>query len=204
LAEADFGSSFDVGRISVSQFEYAAVLVSIIVGLALTQILRGVGRIVTSPNGPSPYWVHLVWTLWLFIFTTGFWWFEINLRDVTWNISIYNVWIIYATLIFFTSLIVQPSDLTGISSYKEYYYRNRGWFFGLVIAFSLWDFVDTFVKGVSHFSELGVQYPATMMTKIVGSAIAMSTKNERYHQVFAVLVLLIDIANNYSFFFTIE
>jgi len=30
----------------VSQFEYVAVLVSIIVGLALTQILKGVGRMV--------------------------------------------------------------------------------------------------------------------------------------------------------------
>jgi hypothetical protein len=106
----------------VSQFEYVAVLVSIIVGLALTQILRGVGRIVTTADGPRPYWVHLAWTLWLFNFIVGFWWFEINLRDVTWNLSIYYVWIIYATLVFFASLIVQPSDMTGTSSYKEYYY----------------------------------------------------------------------------------
>jgi hypothetical protein len=73
----------------------------------------------------------------------------------------------------------------------------------LVIAFSLWDFVDTFVKGVSHISELGVQYPATMIIRIVGCAIAMATKNERYHKVFAVLVLLMVMANNYSFFFRI-
>ena len=188
----------------MSQFEYVAVLTSIIVGLALTQILRGVGRMATTPDGPRPYWVHLVWTLWLFVFVMGFWWFELGLRNVTWNIAIYYVWIIYATLVFFASLIVQPNDLGGMSSYKEYYYRNRGWFFGLVIAFSLWDFVDTIVKGVSYFSDLGVYYLATMMTRIVGSAIAMATKNERYHQIFVILILLIEIANQYKLFFTIR
>ena len=40
-----------VGRLGVSQFEYVAVLISIIVGLALTQLLRGVGRMVTSILG---------------------------------------------------------------------------------------------------------------------------------------------------------
>ncbi len=187
----------------MSQFEYVAVLISIIVGLSLTQILRGVGRIVTTPDGPRPYWVHLVWTLWLFVFIAVFWWWQLNLRDVTWNISIYFVWIIYATLVFFTSLIIQPNDLTGTSSYKEYYYRNRSWLFGLVIAFSLWDFVDTFVKGVSHFSELGVVYPASIMTRVVGCAIAMATRNERYHEIFAILMLISLFANNYRNFFMI-
>ncbi|NIV17474.1 MAG: hypothetical protein GWN47_03500 [Woeseiaceae bacterium] len=46
----------------MSQFEYVAVLISIIVGLALTQMLRGVGRMVTTKDGPKAYWVHLVWT----------------------------------------------------------------------------------------------------------------------------------------------
>lgn len=39
----------------MSQFEYVAVLISIIAGLALAQILRGVGRMVTDKNGPEPY-----------------------------------------------------------------------------------------------------------------------------------------------------
>ncbi len=55
----------------MSQFEYVAVLISIIVGLALTQILRGVGRMVTTKDGPRPYWVHLVWTFYLFFLIAG-------------------------------------------------------------------------------------------------------------------------------------
>ena len=60
----------------MSQFEYVAVLISIIAGLALTQLLRGVGRMVVTKDGPRAYWVHLIWTLYFFIEITMFWWWE--------------------------------------------------------------------------------------------------------------------------------
>ena len=47
----------------VSHFEYVAVLVSIIVGLALKQILRGVCRMVTTKEGTRANRVNLVCTL---------------------------------------------------------------------------------------------------------------------------------------------
>ena len=184
----------------MAQFEYVAVLISIIVGLALAQILRGVGRIVTSRDGPRPYWVHLLWTLWLFCFIALFWWWEFNLISVDWNIYIYLVWIIYATLVFFASLVLHPSDISDVTSYKEYFYRNRRWFFSLVIAFSLWDFVDTFAKGATQISDLNPVYATSLTARILGCAIAMKTASERYHESFSILLVLFLFLNNYRIF----
>ena len=184
-----------VRRLGVSQFEYVAVLISIIVGLALTQLLRGVGRMVTSKDGMRPYSVHLIWTLYLFINTAMFWWWEFQLSDVTWNLLTYSLLIIYATLLFFASLMLQPGKLVGVNSYKEYYYLNRHWFFGLLIAIAFWDFVDTFAKGVSHLSELGTLYVTAQIGQIVGSAVAIATKSERYHKIFAIALILTFAAN---------
>ena len=128
----------------MSQFEYVAVLVSIIVGLALTQILRGVGRMVTTKDGPRAYWVHLVWTLYLFLLIVMFWWWEFRLGTVEWSLGLYIVVILYATLLFFVSLVIQPSDTERITNFKDYFYSNRRWIFGLLIAIWLWDFVDTY------------------------------------------------------------
>jgi hypothetical protein len=100
----------------VSQFESAAVLISIIVGLALTQILRGVGSMVTMAGGPRPYWVHLVWTLYLFVYTTMFWWWEFQLGAITWSLSVYLVVIVYAMLLFFASLVLHPGIPEMINS----------------------------------------------------------------------------------------
>ena len=40
-------------------FEYIAVLTSIIIGLAITHILRGVARLIQHPDTNRIYWVHL-------------------------------------------------------------------------------------------------------------------------------------------------
>ena len=98
---------------------------------------------VTTKVGPRPYWVHLVWTFYVFMNIAMFWWWEFRLGTIAWSLSIYLVVITYATLLFFISLLVQPSNLAGIDDYKEYYYSRRQWIFGLLIAISLWDFVDS-------------------------------------------------------------
>ncbi len=187
----------------MSQFEYVAVLISIIVGLALAQILRGVGRMVTNPGGPRPYWVHLIWTAYLFLNITMFWWWEFRLGTIDWSITLYLVVIAYATLLFFASLVMQPGSLGGINSYKEYYYSRRNWIFGLIIANSLWDFVDTLMKGETHLFGLGTGYLSLQGINIVGSAVAIATPNERYHQVFACVYMTAWPVFMYQTFFVI-
>ena len=188
----------------MSQFEYVAVLISIIVGLALTQILRGVGRMVTNKDGPRPYWVHLVWTFYFFLLTVLFWWWEFRLDVVDWSLALYLVVIFYATLLFFVSLVIQPSSTDNIASYKDYYYANRRWIFGLLIAIWLWDFVDTLAKGTSHFVNLGTEYLIFNITHLVGSAVAIITANERYHQIFAVVLMSYFVTFMYQFFLVIS
>ena len=174
----------------MSQFEYVAVLISIIAGLALAQILRGVGRMVTDKDGPAPYWVHLIWTLYLFLYIVAFWWWEFRLDTVEWSLSLYFVIVIYATLLFFASLVIQPGELHGVDSYKDYYFLRRRWIFGLLIAVSLWDFADTYVKGAAYFQSLGAVYPIIITMIIVGSVIAIVTTNEKFHKAFALVWIL--------------
>lgn len=188
----------------MSQFEYVAVLISIIAGLALAQILRGVGRMVTDKNGPEPYWVHLIWTLYLFLYIVSFWWWEFRLDTVEWSLSLYLIIVTYATLLFFASLVIQPGTLHGVDSYKEYYYLRRRWIFGLIIAASLWDFVDTYAKGAGHFWSLGIIYPIVMAIVIFGGIVAIFTANERFHKIFSVVWILSWSSFMYQNFFIID
>jgi hypothetical protein len=184
----------------VSQFEYVAVLVSIIVGLALTQILRGVGRMATTKDGPRTYWVHLVWTLYFFLYITFFWWWEFQLDSLEWNLALYFVVIIYATLLFFATLILQPGNVDGFSSYKEYYYSSRRWFFSLTIALLIWDTVDTLTKGTDHIVEMGDVWLFGHIGQAAASAVAIVTANETFHKINALVWILLLIVNVTSAF----
>ena len=159
---------------------------------------------VTTKDGPRPYWVHLVWTFYFFMFTVLFWWWEFRLGTIDWSLSIYLFVVIYATLFFFVSLVVQPGSLEGISSYKEYYYSHRRWIFGLLIAIILWDFVDSFLKGADHLLDLGTEYLVLNITLITASAVAIITPNERYHKIFAVVWIIVFAAFQYRTFFVIS
>ena len=181
----------------MSQFEYVAVLISIIVGLALTQLLRGIGRAVVTKGGPTVYWVHLVWTLYLFISTTLFWWWEFRLASASWGLTLYLVVIVYATLYFFASLVLQPGKIDGVSSYREYFYARRGWIFGLFISLIAWDFVDTLSKGTDHFLSFGIEYPIIFLSFIAASIVAIITANQRYHEILAIVWIVVFVAYMY-------
>jgi hypothetical protein len=159
---------------------------------------------VTTQDGPSSYWVHLVWTFYLFLNIALFWWWEFRLGTVDWSLSIYLVVITYATMFFFVSLVVQPGDLGGISSFREYFYSRRQWIFGLIIAITIWDFIDSLIKGVDHISNLGAAYLAMNVALISASAVAIITPNERYHKIFAVAWFLIFIGFQFRTFFVID
>ena len=159
---------------------------------------------VTTKDGPRPYWVHLVWTFYFFLLIVLFWWWEFRLDTVDWSLPLYLVVIIYATLLFFVSLVVQPSITDQISSYKDYYFSNRGWIFGLLIAIWLWDFVDTLSKGANHFLNLGSEYLVFNITQIIASVVAIITTNERYHEIFAVVWIVYFVTFMYRTFFIIS
>ena len=80
----------------MTTFEYIAVLVSIIVGLSLTHLLGGVGRIIGNPGCAKVYWVHLVWTLYAFVYLVAFWWWEYQLSTVeVWTVQLYLFLVLY-------------------------------------------------------------------------------------------------------------
>ena len=173
----------------MTQFEYVAVLVSIIVGLALAQLLRGLGQMVVNRDGPRPYWVHLIWTAYFFINIVMFWWWEFRLVEAKWSLTLYLVLIIYATLFFFVSIVIQPGELQGASSYKEYYYSRRRWIFGLLIALVLWDVVDTFSKGFEPVRGVEIEYLLMQASLFTAACVAIASARERYHEVFSVVLI---------------
>src|SRR6185312_656652 len=55
-------------------FDYFGVLISIIFGLALTHLLRGLGRLIQMRQETRSYWVHIVWTINVVIYALSIWW----------------------------------------------------------------------------------------------------------------------------------
>lgn len=173
-------------------FEYVAVLVSIVVGLAMAHLLSGLGRMISDVVRWKVYWVHLVWVGYVFFYLVFFWWWEFRFVTVEeWTFGLYLFVILYAVLLYLVTVILVPRGFPAGGDFEQYYYARRKWFFGLMIAVSLVDTVDTLVKGWDYALTLGLQYWAIgIAAHLLLFALAIKSANRTFHAAVVVAVTL--------------
>ena len=124
-------------------FEYLMVMVSIVLGLGLTQVLRGFGKIVRATQR---YSVVTLWAVTLFFFHVQVWWGMWDLREVTdWNqLSFLAVIGLPCALFGATELLLPHSSPPGID-WQEHFFKVRRWFFAVFCVFALAATLETWV-----------------------------------------------------------
>lgn len=171
-------------------FDYVMMLAAIVIGLALTQLMQGVGRIVENPRASKIWWVHLVWVAHTGLLSVFWWWFEFGLRRTpVWTFQLYAFVLGYAFLIYLISTILFPSDLGQARDFKHYFLSRRRWFFGMLIALLIVDVIDTLSKGAAHFASLGLEYPLSQAALVLLCVVGIVSRRDRTQAAVAVLAL---------------
>src|SRR6266545_2066744 len=188
----------------MAAFEYLSVLISIILALGMTRVLGGVGEMLQARSHRRIYWVHVVWIINLFLYLVIAWWIFYRWRNQEpWTFFLFVFVLISPTLLYLASLLLFPreSDVDLAIDYKTHYYANHRAFFVLFGLFTPVDIVDSLLKGVPHFLALGPVYFASGVLYFVGLMTAAITRNQRYHEFYAIFFLLQTISLSASSFF---
>ncbi len=136
----------------MAMFDYAMILASIIIGLALAHLMQGLVSLITTKA--KIWWVHLVWVTYMLLFAVEWWWWEFTLHELaTWTFAIYVFVLLYAFCLYIASALLFPRDLDGCAGYEEYFITHRRWFLGLQIALQGIDAVDSMMKGPGRFGS---------------------------------------------------
>ena len=173
-------------------FEYLSVLISIILALGMTRVLGGVGEMLQARSHRRIYWVHAIWIINLFLYLVIAWWIFYRWRNQQqWTFLLFIFVLISPTILYLASLLLFPreSEADLAVDYKTHYYANHRAFFILFGLFTPVDFVDSLLKGVPHFLALGPVYFVSGLLYFAGLLTAAITRNERYHEFYAVFVL---------------
>ena len=174
-------------------FEYLSVLISIILALGMTRVLGGVGEMLQARSHRRIYWVHAIWIINLFLYLVIAWWIFYRWRNQQqWTLFLFVFVLISPTILYLASLLLFPreSEADLAVDYKTHYYANHRAFFILFGLFTPVDFVDSLLKGVSHFLALGPVYFVSGLLYFAGLLTAAITRNERYHEFYAVFFLV--------------
>jgi hypothetical protein len=168
-------------------FEYISVLTSIIVGLGIAHLLRGLAGLVQHPGRYRLYWVHLLWVAFMFFQMVFWWWWEFNLGKLEiWYFPNYLFVLIYAVLLYLCCALLFPADLEGYAGFDDYFLSRRAWFFGILAATNVIDLYDTWMKGAEHFTNAGTEYLVLTSVSFAILVIAAVTKNRAYHAFAAI------------------
>ncbi len=118
----------------MDDFNYLAVLISIILGLGITQLLSGFGRWMESRASIAIYPPTIVWVITLLVMHIQIWWSMYGLRQhLVWTFLQFLVVLLQPTTLFLLTTAVLPSSASTMLDLKSNYFAQRRWFFGLLI-----------------------------------------------------------------------
>src|ERR1700677_1775209 len=161
-------------------YSHVKVVISIIVGLCITTLLKGFAQFVQHPRRNKVSILHLGWAASLLLGMIHFWWWEFRLSMIQqWTFAIYFFVILYAILFYFLSTLLFPSDLADYTGYEDYFLSRRRWFFGFLAATFVADIIDTSLKGSAYLHSFGIEYPIRIAVSLAFCVVAMITKNRR-------------------------
>ena len=177
----------------MSAFEFISVLLSIVVGLALTRVLSGVGRAMEIRRKIRFYWVQGVWTANVALLLVVFWWAVVfsHADMATWLFPDFVLLLAYSVLIFLQAALILPSNLGEGADLEAHFFEVRPWFFTLLALTTVAEFGDTvFHGGLDRVFDFGPGYSVILVSGVTLSAFGARSANCRFHEFYSLLFFL--------------
>ncbi|HEX3459087.1 MAG TPA: hypothetical protein VHR97_14140 [Candidatus Baltobacteraceae bacterium] len=74
----------------MTAFDYLTVLISIVLGLAIANVLTRLAAVITARERVNFYWPPVAWAIWLFFVAAQHWWAEWGLRHTQqWSFGVF-------------------------------------------------------------------------------------------------------------------
>ena len=171
-------------------FDYLAVFFSIILGLAVTEILQGFRRLLIKRDQVVLYVPALLWAGVLLAMQAQAWWAMFGLRGVPeWTFGMYSIVLLQTILFYMVAGLALP-DLEGdgeLDMQAAYRAQARPFFLLMVGVVAVSVLKDVVIRG--HLPDsTNLAFHAGFA---VTATIAAITKNSWYHRINAVLAAVL-------------
>ena len=171
-------------------FDFVGVFYSVVLGVAVAQLMTGVARLVEERQRVRGYWVHSVWVLTVLVGDAGNWWGLWSLREArSWHIVAFLLLIaLTATIFLMTVLLFPRSPEPGeIIDLRAHYYGNSAIFLRAnAAAWVLAIFCNWMFFPVPTWLDPSISIPAIL---IILSLIVAQTRHAVLHGVFSIITL---------------
>ncbi|MFZ6010581.1 MAG: hypothetical protein ACOYXT_09555 [Bacteroidota bacterium] len=174
----------------ISPFEYVTVLISIILGMGITQIVSGLAQIIHRWEKVRIYWPHLVLIILVFIIHIQEWWIIYEMEDLKyWRLATFLFTILYPVNLYILARILFPIDWKdGVVDLKLFYYQNFRRIYLFIISLDVLAIIDNVL--ISGYA-IRDQLPQLSILTVLAIVASRNKRNEFVHHSVAVFLLLI-------------
>ena len=181
----------------MGEFEFISVLISLIIGLGITNLLSGAGRAFYRRRKSPIDEVHMVLTVVTLLILVLNWWVTFSWRGETnWTFEKFLVLIVWMVSLFMLTIFLYPPDLSEAEEARDIWLHNRVGYYGAFVVMCLFDILQTAMRG-------GLFHPIWYVPYVghyaVLSAIGMIMRRRGYDRFFAWYQLITIVA--WSLFF---
>jgi hypothetical protein len=173
----------------ISPFEYVSILVSIILGLGITQLLTALGNLLYHHQKVKLYWPHNIWIGFILFLHIQDWFITYQLRTrPVWRLTEVLFVLLYPiTLYVITKIILPERGKKHIADLEQYYFSKSRIFFSLLsVAILLSILFNIFLTGNTLISQ------AMLFCFLLASLFISISANRQplVHKIFALLVMI--------------
>jgi hypothetical protein len=170
----------------VDAFAHLSVLISIVLGLGITNLLMGLARVVQMRGRVKVYWPTILWALTLLVIHVQTWWSMFGLRNVeTWTFVAFSLTLMQPILLFFLSALVLPDfDRDEAFNLRANYFAQVHWFFGIILALLVLSLARTMAIEGRLPAGPDLTFHLAFIAGVIPAAVI---RNEFYHKVSALV-----------------
>ena len=179
----------------MDEFSYLSVLLSIVLGLGITQILTALGRLIQARERVRMFWPAPAWAALLLVTHVQTWWTMFGLRDhAAWTFFTFLLVLLQPVLLYLLAALVLPDfgeaadPGEGTVDLRRHYFRQTRWFFGIGVALLAVSLLkDVVLDGT--LPDLANLLAHLLFAALWGTAAL--TRRERYHLLLAPVSFLL-------------
>lgn len=168
----------------MDSFTYISVLLSIVLGLAITQVLLGLRGLILTRAKVKLYSTTLIWAVIALLIPIQAWWADFSMRkNANWTFFALLVIMLQAISIYMITALVLP-DISGenLVDLREHFFAHRTWFFGAMVCSN----VFSLAKTLTLYGRLPNLVDSAFELTFCAAAIAGGvTRNVWFHRVLA-------------------
>jgi hypothetical protein len=169
-------------------FAHLSILLSIILGLGITELLGGFARLIERRRATSVYGPAIAWAALLLLAHVQTWWTIFGYRGLhQWTFLAFFVVLLQPIVLYLLSVLSFPRSASSLDL-RANYYEHRRWFFALFASLLVVSIVKDLVVAGSLPSGTNLAFHALLFAI---AAVGIATANETVHRIVSYGALLL-------------